>query len=616
MSPELVLERAQWLIRSQAKRVELQEEMSKLFRLDWNDGALAHKPDWVMEIKDPQPFNSMQWLVDVLAHDEPTYRIEIPEEAMLPGAGTMIGDVMGSMGGAVPGMGGGQSAADLADRLESMVKEVYRANDERQATSMQRDELYSAFVQGMIVNKIADLRLSPKWGKYAIANEGASPFYLKAVTPSQIYYEYDEYGVCEVMHRYMRPLKEVVRLYGGSAVGLSNVKADAADGMVRFCEYWTEEVTAKWIEQIYYQGDVDENYFTNETISGGYFVEKPKANVLGFIPYNIKVARGSAIFNRTEQIYPHLYAIHKSKLSLRNNLFFTVAATLAFMLVNPQWTQETNTPENPVQLDFSRPAVHGIRPGEKITPLEMRITPEFKEVMTLFTQRIEESTVSKVVAGQSPGGVTAASGINLLMGGGKLTVSGVQKAMGEVRSGAVQNILRYIRVFPQFAGADSSMLRMYSGARTLDIDPAGLPGRISVMVKYEPFMPQDKALAVQTWLTPLLHKLISSDFFYEQVGVTDSVTLRRQIEQDKNRELADMQFQQQMAMPTQDPNAQAQGQGTPPAGEEMGQGAMAEDMGMGEQPLEQVAPNPQVNEANPATMLNQMMAAIENPMSE
>jgi hypothetical protein len=650
MEQEQILERASWLVRSQSERVKLQEEMQRVFTLDWNEDALKNKPDWVKEVKDPQPFNAMQWLVDVMAHDEPQYQIEIPEGALPKAMGGMpqmpamdpMSVPMDLMRGGMPqlpgmpdpmmqemlagsGVGGeeeddSEARKEMGDMLEKTVQEIFRQNDQRMPTSLQRDELYPAFVSGMIVDKIGDLRLSQgdKWGKYAGRHRGSSPFTIKSVNPAHVYFEHDEYGVCEVFQRYLRPLKEVVRLYGGKVPGLANVKANDASGLVLFCEYWTEDKKAAWVERVYttdYTGDENNFFRGDDVIQACYFVTPPEVNSLGFIPYSVKVARGTSVFNRQNMVYPHLYSATKSKLITRNNLYFTVAATLAFMLVNPQWTQETDTPENPIQLDFSTPNVIGVKKGDKITPLPVNITPEFKDMMTLFAQKIEESTVSKVIAGQDPGGVTAASGINLLIGGGKLTVSSVQKAMGENRATVVNRLIEFIRVYPQFEPMGRAALEMYSGGRFNEIDPASLPDRIDVRVNYQPFMPQDRALAVQTWLEPLMQEIISSDFFAEQTGIQDVVTLRRQIEQDQNRKMAAAQVQQQVQMAQQEEMMMQQQQAQQQAQLGMGQGLNAEDVGMGEQPLEGVMPNPQAPNANPAQDINAMINAIANPMS-
>jgi hypothetical protein len=188
-----------------------------------------------------------------------------------------------------------------------------------------------------------------------------------------------------------------------------------------------------------------------------------------------------------------------------------------------------------------------------------------------------------------------------------LTVSGVQKAMGEVRAGATEKIVQYMKMYGQFAPTEDPTLEMVSGGKFNQIDPNSLPERMDIRVNYMPFMPQDKALAVQTWMQPLLQKLVSSDFFYEQTGVQDVVTLRRQIQQDKDRELADVQFQQQLQM-QQMQEAAEMGQVLP--GQE---GEQTETVG--EQAVEQPTPNPQVAEENPAAMLNEMANAIADPMS-
>lgn len=619
-----VLERAAWLVKVQRDRVALQQEIANVLTLDWNEEAIKGKPDWVQEIKDPQPFNAIQTFVDVMAHDEPQVKIGVPEgslhsEEMDLGNPEEMDALLASFGGGSGEVGEGnekEKARELGDKLERVVQEIFVQNDLRLPTSLQRDELYAAFGLGMIVNKTADMRFGgERWSKYAARNRGASPFYIRSVNPTQVYFEYDEYGLCEVFHRYLRPLKEVVRIYGENVLGLGGLKAQDANGQVLFCEYWTNETRATWVENVYSTGDVDpEKYFTNELVNGGYFLQAPKANGLEFIPYDVKIARGTSIFNRNNMVFPHLYAGHKSKLFLRNNLFFTVAASLAFMLVNPQVFHETDTPENPVQIDFSTPGTHGIRKGDKITPLELRITPEFEKVMTLFAQKIEESTVSKVVAGQSPGGVTAAAGINLLVGGGKLTVTSVQKALGEGRAGTIRTLFNYMRAYAGFAGVgEKSDLDIYARGVFNTLKPNELPDHIDISVKYEPFLPQDKALAMQTWLTPVLQGLISSDYFYEQVGVQDVVTLREQLEADKDRKQADMMYEQQVQQGIQQAQAeqQMQMQGQQEALPPEGMGGEQ----LGDQVVGQAEVNPMASQANPANELNAQFNAMQNPMT-
>ncbi len=629
MSPEEVLERAAWLIKSQSERVNLQTELQKLFQLDFNDAALANAPDWVQPIKDPQPFNAIQWLVDVMAHDEPQYNIEIAQESLPTAIDPMLGQdpmsqMMAEAGGNTPGGGMGMPgmgqppkdtrAEDMADLLENTAREVYRQNDLRCPTGLQRDELYGAFVNGMVVDKIADLRHTGKrWQAYAAKNRGKSPFYIRSINAAHIYYEFDEYGLCEVLYRYLRPIKEVQRLYGAAVEGLGGIKATSADGFVLFAEYWTEGETAKWIENVYYDSSIGatEAYFTTQTISGGYFLQKPTQNVLGFIPYSLKVARGASLFNRSNMVFPHLYSGHKSKLFIRQNMFLTVASTLAFMLVNPQMVQETDTPENPLQLDFSRPAVHGVRKGDKLTPLAMNMTKDFYDVMTLLGQKVEESTVSKVIAGQSPGGITAAAGINLLIDGGKLTISSVQGALEEVRSGTLDKVFRYIKTYPDFVGGGmDGALEMYAGGAFKNIDPLTMPDNIEINTKWTSFLPQDKALAVQTFLPMLEKQIISSDYFYGQVGVQDVITLRRQIEQDKDRVLADGMHQQEVQMQMQ----QQQAALMQPQMQDPNQ-PQAPTQTVGENALEPVTPNPMPDNANPADQLNANFNALENPMS-
>jgi hypothetical protein len=147
---------------------------------------------------------------------------------------------------------------------------------------------------------------------------------------------------------------------------------------------------------------------------------------------------------------------------------------------------------------------------------------------------------------------------------------------------------------------------------------------MDIDVKYQAFLPQDKALAMQTFLTPVMQGILSSDFLYQQIGVQDVVTLRKQIDEDKTRALADKQVEQQVMAPppaqSQDPNAQggvgaALGGDNPNSQAQADQAAVAPDGSLQNQQVDQAGLNPMVPQANPANALNASFNAIQNPMS-
>ncbi len=625
LTGDQVLERAYWLVRSQRPRTQMQEELQRVFQLDWNDDALVNKPDWVKEVKDPQPFNSMQWLVDVLAAEEPTVTIKIPQDAMPQPLQMQDPEGIASIGAPPPPMGmqgmmpqgmppmpmqgsGAKQtnlsdAVEMADLLENMVREVFKQNEDRNPTSLQRDELYAGFVNGMVCNKIADLRLGKRWAAYAAWEKGASPFFIKSQNPAHIYFEYDEFGLGEVLHRYLRSIKDVKRMYPAKAAELFGMDDKVSAGFVVFNEYWTPEIQAKWIATTIIETDYSNNETISADVMGAQWIEEPKVNTLGFIPYALKVARGTSVFNDTTQVYPQLYAGHKSKLFLRNNLFLTVASTLAFMLVNPQMIHESASGETQIELDFSRPNVWAVKTGDRITQVNVNLSRDFYEVMGVLKEKVELSTVSPTIAGQGPGGVTAASGINLLIQGGKLTLTPVQSGVQENRAQTIKKIFDYIKAYPRFANDPS--IGMYVGDAYHNVDPASLPDRMDISVKYTASLPQDKALAMQTYLTAYLKHAISQDYFFDAIEVQDKSKIKREIDEDKADEQMEMQAQMQAQKQAQ--ASQQPPQGQPPTGQE------GQPPPQGDQMLEPVTPNPLPDEQNPADALNEMFNAVQNP---
>ena len=137
--------------------------------------------------------------------------------------------------------------------------------------------------------------------------------------------------------------------------------------------------------------------------------------------------------------------MHKSKLGLRASLFLTVISTLAFGMANGQWAYKSAGGVKSIDLDFGEPHVYQLAVGEEIQQLNPQLTDDLYKAMQIILTKVDETTVSKVVVGQAPAGVTAASALNLLSQGAGLPLYPIQNAVGEALAILALMIPDYIR---------------------------------------------------------------------------------------------------------------------------------------------------------------------------
>src|SRR5512146_2620638 len=156
-----IIEHATQLVQDHEKRVQLQRNLEKLYRLDSADpkDAELESPRWIRDLKDPSPHETIEWSSDVLSIHEPQISVEVPdvrvssEEGAEPEALMGVGpdglpaiDQPGPLASVLPGaeaMPGPaamtQSPDELAEIMENVARRTYRDSDWRSRFNVQRD---------------------------------------------------------------------------------------------------------------------------------------------------------------------------------------------------------------------------------------------------------------------------------------------------------------------------------------------------------------------------------------------------------------------------------------------------------------------------------------------
>lgn len=472
-----------------------------------------------------------------------------------PTGGTMPGggDSEDPLGMMTPQGEGAMTPDKLAEILEGVVRLAHRQNDSRREFSFQRDLLYSLFISGQAAVKVADLRLTNLW-KDDKRNSlyGKSPFVIKPLPPQNVYYEFDELGLAAVLQREVRTLREMRAKYKAK-LDDSSFKG-SGDERVVYAEWWTRERTCKWIER---------SIKIDTKITGGVdnelLLESPRENSLGFIPYVVRTGRGTSLFEKN-QVLPSLYAGYKSKMFYRSNLFLTVISSLAFAMANPQWLHKNGTGEKPLVIDFSGPQTYPLAQDESIERLEVALPGDLYQVFQLISGKVEESTVSKILMGQGNFGAhIAASAINLMVQGGKLTIFPIQQAAQETYAAIAQMIFDYVKVYDQFApdeateeadtGAETegaptlaktvkkNGLQLVLASKAQTIVPDMIPDYLDISYELKADLPQDK-IAILNSALQALGKLISKETAWDWIGLEDKAKEQERLDQDQAEVLA------------------------------------------------------------------------------
>lgn len=486
MNFDEILDHSNALVDAGHGRVSKQSDMWSCYNLDWDEKAFAGAPHWVMRTTDPQPADSIGWLTDILSVSEPGIDIVIPDDALVSATGAdVLREYLNKLIDFLKQVKRQQSDGEkLAENLEGIARFVLHQNDERRAQSMVRELLIHGFVSDQIAIKCADLRLTKLWQGEDPDLEGKSPFVFIPVDPRNVFTEWDNFGISAALHREVRQLRQVRAMYGNKADLSRSDELKDPNGLVIFAEYWTRQEHAAWIEKTVRDKD---DFDPEGKLLHYAMIQKPKENPLGFIPIIVRTCRGTR-----EDIHPILYNGWKSKIFQRASLMLTAQFTEAFKHAIGQYVRtRTNQATPPMRLDFTQPHVYDLEGDQDLKPLLTPQSSELLKALALARTIQDTTTVSKVIAGQEPGGATAAAAINLLVHGAKLALTPVQMAIQDAYAQVVQMMFQYVRAYDRITDGEGNV-EMWTDGGTQKIYPSQLPKWLRVNVTLKADLPQDK----------------------------------------------------------------------------------------------------------------------------
>ncbi len=503
---ENIKEHSDALIEAAKPRLDTQHAMFHVYNLDWDEKALDGKPDWVMDTKDPQPADSIAWLTDILSTSDPAIDIDIPDDALMgaPSAdASPMQRMVWDLALFLKQLARQQSnATKLAENLEGIARFCVRQNDERRAQSLLRQLLVDGFVFDQLAVKCADLRITKLWKGEDVELQGLSPFVFTRIDPRTLFTAWDDLGMYAALQRDVRPFREIKDKYGAIAELPDDLQDD--NGNIGFCEYWRRDMTCLWIEDLNPEMESvpgeqsDPSGILGSKTENYAFIQEPKPNPLGFIPIVTRTCRGDH-----DSIRPILYNGWKSKIFSRAGVLLTVMFTEAFKQAITQFVRtNASNADPPMVLDFTAPHVYDLQGGQDIRPLTLPVNAELLRTLGTIRTIQDSTTVSKVIAGQEPGGATAAAAINLLIHGAQLSLSPTKKALEEVYAQMVQMIFKYVRAYetlypPGETGSQGKgNVELWTDGGTKRIMPAELPRWLNIAVRLKADLPQDKIVLV------------------------------------------------------------------------------------------------------------------------
>ena len=74
---DALMQRANALVERLRDQKTVMEEMRRVYMLDWGEN-LGDKASYIRETRDTQPYDSINWAVDVLCSNTPSIEIKIP----------------------------------------------------------------------------------------------------------------------------------------------------------------------------------------------------------------------------------------------------------------------------------------------------------------------------------------------------------------------------------------------------------------------------------------------------------------------------------------------------------------------------------------------------------
>lgn len=424
-------------------RDAMYRQLERMFLMQWDEKPAE---TWIKQTLSPDPHNAIVGVARLMTSTDPVISVESCEDT--------------------------PQSVETADKLERVCDILWhRINRSRQIPlhyeACQSAALY-AEVCLLVANVAETVRFARTSGRDVGRMERVAaecPYSVRCISPRHVYPEYDEFGLASVLWRQTRRVGAVRRFWGKAAD-----KLDTTDEQrwVTYHEFWDDTWRAVWCDD-------------GEPI----LLEK---HGLPFLPWVCTTVTGSGLFsNPKHQRHPMLYPLLQGQWWQRHNLLLTQMFTSVGLLMQPAWEVVTADGRG-IEIDLTAPGQQvELRPGESVRPLARQlIDPSVQVGLSIVNDKTIQSTIPRVVFGESPGSTMSYSAMNLLSQGGRLPLVPIERQVGKALAGVFEIILRWIHHYGE-------TVKLHGVGKLAEVGPADInPNHVEVDVALRADIPQDR----------------------------------------------------------------------------------------------------------------------------
>ena len=527
-----------------SKRVEMCNELEKMFLMEWED----EKPnvagrEWIKITTSPEARNKALGAIRLMTATDPTFSVPFEKND--------------------------QSGKDMASKLEKAAAAMWDMSGRIRQNPIHYDGVSSAILFGEMhygVNATADLLEHAKGGTKASMKRfehiaSLTPYVFEVYDPRTGFPEFDDYGLSSYYRKISMKSGAVLDAWGEWATKAGMNENDRYED-VDYCDYWDNQWHIVWIDGM---GDPI------------LMIEHD----LPCIPIVAQRTDGANIHEKEEQkSQPFLYNLWKSGLWKRQNLSLTVIYSAMFALAsNPTFVEKVQDENREIVSDFSTPGGKiRMLSGEDFYPLAKNIIdPSLMQSMDIAQRLIDESTIYGQTLGEPLGGNAPYSMVALLNQAGRLPLVTIQRR----GSWAVGKAMELAFAMMRDRGGS---YKVSSQKSPIDIKSSEIPEHLIIEARLDIGLPQDKRQNLQMAIQGVQAELFSKEYARGDLNIELSDEMTEDIWAEK---FAEVEFQKayqvELAKAQAEIQRQIQALQQPqiPQGMPMGQGILPEMMGGG-----------------------------------
>ena len=312
------------------------------------------------------------------------------------------------------------------------ITDLFTASNLTSQHSLVSDALFAAATYGelpIITHNLIDESLSnPEIGMEGVADE-SSPFVFQVPHPSQSYPDYSPTKGL-IAHVYeVEMTAGMIKL----EYGVRDWLTDSDENLLTVVDYMDKTQHWVWVEQ-----------HNDEPLL---FAEIPAR--LGIIPRVSMLVGGAPSFlsDEAQKRRPIIATYLDSGLYAAMNVYLTILHTQAVDFTSNKTIHTKRPGSESVLIDpAKRGDVIEIEEGEKLEPFMQRLyPPEMLQFGATLMQRGNITTMPEIIGGTAPGGVFAASGLNLLATLARMSMYPIREAVEIALAQTFSRVLRWVK---------------------------------------------------------------------------------------------------------------------------------------------------------------------------